>query len=70
MKNGNTVDAIDAKTNTLIKTISVGEIQNEVAMSPDGKLVFVANVNSDFITVIDAEELGAVKTISAGSFHY
>lgn len=64
--NGNTVAALDAKTNTLIKTISVGEVPNEVAMSPDGNWVFVANVNSDFITVIDANKLETVKTISAG----
>lgn len=64
--NGNTVAAIDARTNTLLKTIPVGEVPNEVAISPDGNWAFVANVNSDFITVIDVNKLKAVKTISAG----
>lgn len=64
--NADTVSVIDTKTNSLVKTIEVGDVPNEVAISPDGKWVFVANVESDLVSVIYIETLQVVRTVQAG----
>ena len=49
------------------KSIPVGGHPSGIAVSPDGKFVYVANANSDTISVIDAARDAVVETIDAGA---
>ncbi|MGM7684809.1 YncE family protein [Cytobacillus sp. Hm23] len=52
----NTVSVIDSKTHSVIATVPVRNQPNDVAIPPDGKLVYVANkgdgFNSSTVSVI------------------
>ncbi|MBW4889484.1 phosphoesterase [Mucilaginibacter sp. HMF5004] len=58
------VSVFDTRTGSLIKEISVGLHPNAIIASPDKHFVYVANGNSDNISVIDAGKLGVVDSIS------
>lgn len=51
--NDSTVSVIDTTTNTVIATVPVGAGPFEVAITPDGARVYVANNISDAVFVID-----------------
>src|SRR5262245_44037584 len=60
------VTVVDASTRTVVATIPVGKRPRGVAVSPDGKLVYVSNSISDSLSVIDAKTLKVLRTVPAG----
>jgi YVTN family beta-propeller protein len=69
----NTVSVIDTASNTVVATITVGTSPYGVAVTPDGKHVYVANGNpSDTASVIDtaSNAVVVVATIVVGSFPF
>ena len=65
----NNVSVIDTTTNTVIATIPVGLAPRPLAVSPDGKWVYVVNfgTNPTTISVIDTATDMVVSTITAGT---
>jgi YVTN family beta-propeller protein len=63
-----TVSVFDTKTGQFQKEINVGLHPNAVIASADKKFVYVANGNSDYISVIDAQRLTVVDSIFVGLF--
>jgi YVTN family beta-propeller protein len=63
---GNTVDAIDAETGRFIANIFVGSFPEGMALSTDGKRLFVANRNSDTLSVVDVALMSEIATIAVG----
>lgn len=57
----------DTLEQRLVKRIDVGIIPKIIAVSPDEKLVFVANWNTDDISVISTDNYQVVKTIEVGA---
>jgi YVTN family beta-propeller protein len=57
----------DTLEKALTKRIEVGIIPKVITVSPDEKLVFVANWNSASISVIDADSFQVIKTIKVGA---
>jgi len=57
----------DTLEKALVKRIDVGIIPKIIAVSPDEKLVFVANWNSYDISVISTESYQVIKTIEVGA---
>lgn len=64
---GKAVAVVDAPTLSLIKTIPAGDHPNKMAWTPDGRL-FVANANTDNITVIDTKTDKVTETISVSPY--
>jgi DNA-binding beta-propeller fold protein YncE len=58
------VSVFDSRTGQLVKEIGVGLHPNAIVASPDRQFLYVANGNSDNISVIDATKLGMVDSIS------
>ncbi len=58
-----TVSVIDLKTRKVIKEIKVGLHPSGLALHPDGSKLFVANANSDFVTIIDTKTDQVIKNI-------
>jgi YVTN family beta-propeller protein len=58
-----TVSVLDLKKRTAIAEIEVERHASGMAMTADGKRLFVANANSDTVSVIDTERLRQVETI-------
>ena len=56
----------DTLEKALTKRIDVGIIPKVIAVSPDEKLVLVANWNSGTLTAINAENYEVIKTIKVG----
>src|SRR3990167_1869499 len=64
----NTVSIIDTATNTVVETVSVGIAPTGVAITPDGRKVYVTNVNSNDISVIDASTNVVInKSVAVGA---
>jgi YVTN family beta-propeller protein len=59
-----TVSVVDLEKNREIKSIEVGLHPSGMALSPDGRLLYVACANSDVISVIDTENDEVTETIS------
>ena len=59
-----TVSVMDPKTGKILHTIKTGLHPNKVVKSPDGRFVYVANGNSDNVTVIDTKTDQVAETIS------
>jgi YVTN family beta-propeller protein len=49
-------------------TIPVGNVPTGVAVTPDGRKIYVANVNSDSVSVIDTAKNKVTATIPVGTF--
>ncbi|GBD93917.1 phosphoesterase family protein [bacterium BMS3Abin05] len=60
---GSAVAVVDPETLTLLKRIPVGDHPNKMALSSDGRL-FVANANTDNVSVIDTKTDSVIETIS------
>lgn len=60
-----TVSVIDLATRKVIKEIPVGLHPSGTAFAPDGSRLYVANANSDTISVIDTARDSVVQTLSA-----
>ncbi|MEC5189280.1 beta-propeller fold lactonase family protein [Geobacillus thermodenitrificans] len=65
----NTVSVIDTSTNTVIETISVGNMPDRIAITPDGTRAYVGNVLSNTISVIDTSTNTVIATIPVASPH-
>jgi YVTN family beta-propeller protein len=61
-----TVSAIDTATNTVITTIPVGAAPRNLAVSPNGNRVYVANSNANTVSVIATNTNTVVDTIVVG----
>jgi YVTN family beta-propeller protein len=60
------VSAIDTSDNSILATIPVGKRPWNMAITPDGKKLYVANGRSNSVTVIDTERLTASGEVSVG----
>jgi YVTN family beta-propeller protein len=59
-----TVSVVDLQTNTVVKEIEVGLHPSGLALHEAHRRLYVANANSDTVSVIDTESLQVVETIS------
>jgi YVTN family beta-propeller protein len=59
-----TVSVIDTERNALIKDLDVGLHPSAMALSPKGDRLYVANANSDTVSVIDTETDTVLHSIS------
>jgi YVTN family beta-propeller protein len=67
---GSTVSVIDTATNTVVATVTVGSGPIGVAVTPDGKQVYVTNQgsgHSNTVSVIDAATNTVVATVTVGN---
>lgn len=74
--NSNNVSVIDTATNTEVDVdgnsgngitrITVGSLPEGVAVTPDGGFVYVANLDSDNVSVIDTSTNTVTDTVSVG----
>ncbi len=62
--NTGTVSVIDARTRAVTKEIDVGLHPSGLALSPRGDRLYVANANSDTVSVIDTKADAVVASIS------
>ena len=58
-----TVSVIDLRARSAIREIPVGLHPSGITLSPDGALLYVANANSDTVSVIDTRSDVVVRTI-------
>jgi DNA-binding beta-propeller fold protein YncE len=69
--NFNTVSVIDPATGRIVETLTAslfpnsppGSMPNSLALSPDGKTLFVANANNNDIAVFDVETPGKAQSL-------
>ena len=59
-----TLSVIDTETKSLVKDIDVGLHPSALALSPKGDRLFVANANSDTVSMIDTATDTVLRTIS------
>jgi YVTN family beta-propeller protein len=59
-----TISVVDLKGNREVREIDTGLHPSGLALSADGRTLFVANANSDTISVIDTESLRVTETVS------
>ena len=57
---------IDGKTHEVLEYLLVGQRVWQMDFTPDEKLLFVTNGNSNDISVIDVEDLKVLKSIPVG----
>lgn len=58
------VSVLDTQTGNTIREIRVGLHPNDIIASPDGKFIYVANANSDAVSVISTQTEEVIETIS------
>jgi YVTN family beta-propeller protein len=63
-----TVSVIDTRKQSVLKHIEVGLHPSAMATSPKGEFVYVANANSDTVSVIETKTDRVVRTISVRLF--
>jgi YVTN family beta-propeller protein len=59
-----TVSVVDASKRTVIKDIDVGLHPSGMALSPDGRRLYVANANSDTVSAIDTKTDEVIESIN------
>ena len=64
--NGNTVYKIDLEERRLVKEISVGTAPHGVVVSPDGTFVYVTNLLSNDVSIIDTSSDVEIGRVSVG----
>ena len=64
--NSGTVSVLDTKSGKLLKEIVTGLHPNDIIASHDGKYVYVANGNDDYISVINTEKDEVTEKINVG----
>jgi YVTN family beta-propeller protein len=62
----NNVSVIDTATNTVATTVAVGTAPLGVAVTPDGKHVYVANQGSSSVSVIETTGNTVMATVAVG----
>jgi YVTN family beta-propeller protein len=65
-KSENTLSFIDPDTGEELERIATGPGPHEVAVTPDGRLAFVANYSSNSLTVVDVVQRKAVGMVDLG----
>lgn len=65
-----TVSVINTLYGEIIKEIKIGLHPNDIIASPDKKFVYVANGNSDNISVISVKDLSVLETINVQLDHH
>jgi len=60
------VVAFDAKTGAIRKRVHVGVSPYELALTPDGRRLFVSNWGDKSVSVVDVASLKVIKTIPVG----
>ncbi len=63
---GNMLAVIDTTTDTIMKTLTVGERPEDIAFTEDGSRGYVVNSNSATLSAIDMSSLTVVDTITIG----
>ena len=63
------VSIIDGNDGKIVKEVEVGLHPNAIINSPDGKFVYVANGNSDIISVINTKNYEVIDSIPISIFH-
>src|SRR4029077_12902306 len=69
-RNSPTVLEYDTATNTLQASVHAGSTPHEAAISPNGRLAFVADANSNFVSVMDlilGSEINRIRGVSQSS---
>jgi YVTN family beta-propeller protein len=62
-----TVSVLDLEKRTVVSEIAVGLHPGAMCLSHDGKLLFVANANSDTVSVIDTRRNAVAQTLNVRS---
>ena len=62
----NTVSVIKTSTNTVVKTVGVGNYPYGVAITPNGSDAYVTNAVSNTVSVIRTSTNTVVKTVKVG----
>lgn len=65
----NTVTVIDAETNQVIKTVTVGDGPFNMAVTHDDRYLITADARTDTATFVDTNTLKVVKQIDIGGEH-
>ena len=63
---GNIVSVINAATNAVVATVTVGVLPAGVAFNPAGTFAYVANNGSNSVSVIDTATNAVVATVAVG----
>jgi YVTN family beta-propeller protein len=63
---GGTVSAIDVATDSVIRSVQVGQRPWGIALTPDGHKLYTANGPSNDVSVVDAEPLTVTRKIPVG----
>ena len=61
--NSVSVSVIDATTNTVFRTVAVGDAPEDVAVHPEGTFVYVTNRGSNTVSILDAETNSITATV-------
>ncbi len=62
-----TLSVIDADSHAVVKTVNLAGVNHDVAVSPDGALIYLANgLATDPSSVVDTSSLAVAKEISLG----
>jgi YVTN family beta-propeller protein len=62
----NTVAVISTSNFTVVKTIKVGDTPEGIAITPNGKYVYVANLNSNNVSVISTFNNTVIGSVQVG----
>ncbi len=65
-KSENTLSLIDAETGEELERIATGPNPHEVAVTPDGRLAFVANYGSNSLTIVDLAKRVSLSSVDLG----
>jgi YVTN family beta-propeller protein len=66
----NTVSVIDTAKNEVIATITVGENPHGIAVTPDGKKLYVTNSDDNTVSEIDATTNTVIDTVGVGKYPF
>ena len=57
---------IDTDTERVVATVRVGDGPQDVSWAPDGRFAYVANVDDDTVSVVDAATMTVTATVVTG----
>src|ERR671910_3334090 len=63
---GNSISIVDGDSLELVKEIAVGERPRGIALSPDGKFLYICASDDDTIEIMDTESQEIVGTLPSG----
>ncbi len=62
------MSVIDTRSNAVVATVPVGQRPWNMALTPDGRKLYVANGRSNSVSVIDTGSDKVVAEIAVGAF--